>query len=202
MVMAMNQDYSLPSNHQLTISQDEEEKLVKRLYYRQMDIMAQREAERENSLKRMRPQKSKEHISKEEEERLIERIYNLQLQRFQLSKEERERKANAEVHKNDKVLSSSEIEDQVRRMYDIELEKSKKIRQDLENRYFPRQETKKIGPNELKECVQRLSFVDYEKMDRELFEKYVYPHDPKTTVITRSQEEAMADRLSTLKSQT
>lgn len=180
------------------LSPEAEDNLVQRLYYRQMELTTQREGERQATLERTRAQKNK-HISKEEEEHLVSRMYDQQLQRFASTKEEQERKKDAEAHKNDKKISQSEIEHHVHRMYDEEREKSQTRRAELAARYMPTAEPKKINKQELQECVQRLSSVDWEKRDEELFKKYVYPYDPKTTKISRSDEQAMADRLSTTK---
>lgn len=180
------------------LSPEAEDNLVQRLYYRQLELTTQRESERQATLERTRAQKNK-HISKEEEEHLVSRMYDQQLQRFASTKEEQERKKEAEAHKNDKKVSQSEIEQHVHRMYDEEREKSQTRRAELAARYTPTAEPKKIKKQELQECVQRLSHVDWEKRDEELFKKYVYPYDPKTTKISRSDEQAMADRLSTTK---
>ncbi|AIO00059.1 hypothetical protein LPMP_291080 [Leishmania panamensis] len=180
------------------LSPGEEENLVQRLYYRQMQLAAQREEERRATLERARAQTQK-HISKEEEGHLVSRMYDQQVERFANSKAERDRKMEEEVHKNDKKMEPSEIDDQVRRMYEEERKKSRMRREALNSRYLLTAEPKKIGKKELKGCVDRLSHVDWEKRDEELFKKYVYPYDPKTTRISRDEEQAMADRLSTTK---
>jgi hypothetical protein len=180
------------------LSPEAEENLVQRLYYRQLELATQRESERQATLERTRAQ-NKKHITKEEEEHLVSRMYDQQLQRFASTKEEREKKQEAEMHKNDKKISQSEIEHHVHRMYDEEREKSQTRRAQLATRYMPTAEPKKISKQELQECVERLSHVDWEKRDEELFKKHVYPYDPKTTKISRSDEQAMAERLSTTK---
>ncbi|CAM37354.1 conserved hypothetical protein [Leishmania braziliensis MHOM/BR/75/M2904] len=81
-----------------------------------------------------------------------------------------------EVHKNDKKMEPSEIDDQVRRMYEEERKKSRMRREALNSRYLLTAEPKKIGKKELKGCVDRLSHVDWEKRDEELFKKYVSPY--------------------------
>ncbi|EPY31827.1 hypothetical protein STCU_03198 [Strigomonas culicis] len=126
-------------------------------------------------------------------------MYDQQLQRLELSKAERLQKAEAEAHKNDIKFSKEEVEDHVKRMYNDEIAKSKQKREALEKQYCPTQAEKKISKEHLKETVERLYHVDYEKRDEELFKKYVYPHDPKVVTIDRSEEEAMANRLSTTK---
>ncbi|GET90388.1 hypothetical protein, conserved [Leishmania tarentolae] len=180
------------------LSPEEEENLVQRLYYRQMKLMEQREEERQAALERARAQ-TKKPISKDEEGRLVSRMYDQQVERFANSKAERDRKVEEEKHRNDKKMDSSEIDDQVRRMYEDELQRSQARREELNSRYMPTAAPKKIGKKELKGCVERLSHVDWEKRDEELFKKYVYPYDPKTTRISRDDEKAMADRLSTTK---
>lgn len=180
------------------LTPEAENNLVQRLYYRQQELTAQRESERQATLERTRGQNNK-HISKSEEEHLVSRMYDQQLQRFAATKEEREKKMEAEAHRNDKKISQSEIESHVHRMYDEERERGKTRRAQLTARYVPTAEPKKIGKQELQECVERLSHVDWEKRDEELFAKHVYPYDPKTTKISRTDEQAMADRLSTTK---
>ncbi|KPI89835.1 hypothetical protein ABL78_1098 [Leptomonas seymouri] len=180
------------------LTQEEEEHLVQRLYYRQLELTAQRERERQATLERTRAQNSK-HISKEREEHLVHRVYDQQLQRFASSKEERDKKQEAEVHRNDKVVSQSEIDHHVHRMYDDEREKSQARRAALAARYLPTEEPKTIGKVELQACVERLSHVDWVARDEALFKKHVYPYDPRTSKISRSDEQAMADRLSTTK---
>lgn len=180
------------------LSPEAEENLVQRLYYRQMELTAQREEERRTALERARAQ-TQRHISKEKEGNLVSRMYDQQVERFANSKAERDRKVEEEKHKNDKKLDPSDIEEQVRRMYEEERKRGQSRREELNARYIPTAEPKKIGKKELKECVERLSHVDWEKRDEELFKKYVYPHDPKTITISRADEGAMADRLSTTK---
>ncbi|KAG5473769.1 hypothetical protein LSCM1_04399 [Leishmania martiniquensis] len=175
-----------------------EEDLVQRLYYRQMKLLAQREEERRVTLERTRAQMQK-HISKEEENHLVSRMYDQQLERLANSRAERDRRVEEEVHKRDRKMDPSEIDDQVRRMYEEERKKSRARREELNSRYMPTAEPKKIGKKELQASVERLSHVDWEKRDEELFKKYVYPYDPKTTTISRDDEQAMADRLSTTK---
>ncbi|AYU80600.1 hypothetical protein, conserved [Leishmania donovani] len=180
------------------LSPEEEENLVQRLYYRQMKLTEQREEERRATLERTRAQMQK-HISKDEEGRLVSRMYDQQVARFANSRAERDRKLAEEMHKNDKKMDSSEIDDQVRRIYEEERKRSQARREELYARYMPTAEAKRIGKKELKGCVERLSHVDWEKRDEELFKKYVYPYDPKTTKISRDDEQAMANRLSTTK---
>ncbi|KAG5497302.1 hypothetical protein JIQ42_03787 [Leishmania sp. Namibia] len=180
------------------LTPDAEENLVQRLYYRQMKLLAQREEERRATLERTRAQMQK-HISKEEEHHLVSRIYDQQVERFANSKAERDRRVEEEVHRNDKKMDPSDIDDQVRRMYEEERKKSQVRREELNSRYMPTAEPKKIGKKELHASVERLSHVDWEKRDEELFKKYVYPYDPKSTKISRDDEQAMADRLSTTK---
>lgn len=180
------------------LTPEAENDLVQRLYYRQKELTTQRENERQATLERTRAQKTK-HISREEEEHLVNRVYDQQLQRFANTKEELEKKMEAEAHQNDKMISQSEIDQHVHRMYDEEREKSKARRAELAARYMPTAAPKKIDKQELQACVERLSHVDWEKRDEELFKKYVYPYDPKTTKISRSEEQAMAERLSTTK---
>ncbi|KAK7200030.1 hypothetical protein NESM_000052500 [Novymonas esmeraldas] len=180
------------------LSPEAEENLVQRLYYRQMELTAQRDEERRTTLERARAQTQK-HISKEEEGRLVNRMYDQQVERFANSKAERDRKVEEEAHKNDKKMDPSDIDDQVRRMYEEERKRGQSRREELSTRYMPTAEPKRIGKAELKECVDRLSHVDWEKRDEELFKKYVYPFDPKTTTMSREEEQAMADRLSTTK---
>ncbi|KPA80455.1 hypothetical protein ABB37_04681 [Leptomonas pyrrhocoris] len=180
------------------LTPEEVDKLVQRLYYRQLELTAQREKERQATLERTRAQLSR-HVSKEEEEHLVNRIYDQQLQRFANAKEERDKKVEAEAHRNDKKVSQSEIDHHVYRMYDEERAKSRTRRAELSTRYMPTAEPKKIGKADLQACVERLSHVDWEKRDEELFKKYVYPYDPKTTKISPGDEQAMADRLSTTK---
>jgi len=94
-------------------------------------------------------------------------------------------------------MNSGDIDEQVRRMYDVEIERSQARHEELERRYCPTQEPKRISKATLQECITRLHHVDYQKRDEELFKKYVYPHDPKMSKIRRSEEAAMANRLST-----
>ncbi|KAG5490447.1 hypothetical protein JKF63_00567 [Porcisia hertigi] len=180
------------------LSPEEEEDLVQRLYYRQMELSAQREEERRITLERARAQVQR-YISKENESSLVARVYDQQVERFANSKAERDRKVQEEIHRNDKKLDSRDIDDQVRRMYDDECKKINSRREKLLERYLLTAEPKKIDKKRLKECADRLSHVDWEKRDEELFKKYVYPYDPKTTKISRDDEHAMADRLSTTK---
>lgn len=175
-----------------------EENLVQRLYYRQMDLAAQKETERQQTLDRALAQKNVT-ITKGQEDNLVSRIYDQQLQRFAASKAERDRKVEEEVHRNDKKMDGDEIGNQVQRMYDEELKRSKMRRAALQERYLPTQEPKKINKKDLQDCVERLYHVDYEKRDEELFKKYVYPYDPKSTVISRADEQEMANRLCTTK---
>ncbi|ORC90173.1 uncharacterized protein TM35_000092230 [Trypanosoma theileri] len=184
-----------PESKSPRLGQDEMNDLVRRLYDTQMERAAKREEERRRELERSRsPQKQ---IRKEEEEDLVRRIYDQQLERFRHSREERERRIYEETHRNDKKLPESDIQDQVDRIYTQELAKSKARREELQKRYLPEAKVKTIGKNQLKESVERLSHVDYAKRDEELFKKHVYPYDPPTTKISRSEVEAMANRLST-----
>ncbi|KAH9598826.1 hypothetical protein LSM04_002169 [Trypanosoma melophagium] len=184
-----------PQSKPQRLGQDEMNNLVRRLYDTQMERAAKREEERRRELERsLSPQKI---IRKEEEDELVRRIYDQQLERFRLSREARDRQIYEETHRNDKKMTESDIQDQVERIYAQEIAKSKARREELQKRYLPEAKVKTIGKSQLKESVERLSYVDYAKRDEELFKKHVYPYDPPTTKISRSEVEAMANRLST-----
>lgn len=185
------------ATNEVRLDKEAEEKLVQRLYYRQLEINQQREEERMNTLRRTSALSSSKKLTKAEEEQLVSRMYDQQLQQLAATKEEHERKEAEEVHKKDVKLESSEIEDQVKRMYDEELAKNRQHRQELDQRFHPKRESKKMSQTELQEAVARLYHVDYAKKDEELFKKYVYPYDPKAVKMSRADEGAMADRLST-----
>ncbi|EPY39374.1 hypothetical protein AGDE_04554 [Angomonas deanei] len=136
-------------------------------------------------------------MTKEEEQKLVRHLYEEQLERFEMSKTERLKKVEEEARKNHVTMSHEEIEDQVKRMYNDEIDKSKKKREELQHRYVPEAEEKKVSKAHLNETVNRLYHVDYEKRDEELFKKYVYPNDPKQVKISQDQLQEMANRLST-----
>ncbi|AAZ10532.1 uncharacterized protein TEOVI_000784300 [Trypanosoma equiperdum] len=189
--MADNEEVP-PSGPRMT--REETDELVRRLYDQQMERAARREEERQRQL--ARPFCSSRRIKKDEEENLVRRIYDVQRERFQQSKEERERRLTLELQSKDKKLPESEIQDQVDRIYNQEVAKSKARREELQKRYLPEVPPKTIGKKQLKESVERLFRVDYVKRDEELFKKHVYPYDPPTTKISRTDVEAMANRLS------
>lgn len=182
-----------------TIDKEEEEKLVQRLYYRQMELSEQRAEERAATLRRSRPAGPARTLTNEEEEKLVHRVYNEQIDQFAATREERQRETDAEDRKRDVKFDSGVIDDQVRRMYEDEMAKSKARREELDTRFHPAPETKKVPKAQMQEAVNRLYNVDYEKRDEELFKKYVYPNDPKCSRITPDEVSAMADRLSTTK---
>ncbi|RNF04058.1 hypothetical protein TraAM80_05335 [Trypanosoma rangeli] len=170
-------------------------RLVQRLYYQQMELAARREEERRRQLSKscIPPRR----INKDAEGDLVRRIYDQQLERFRQGREERERKAYEEMHRCDKKVLESDIQEQVERIYAQEIAKSKARREELQKRYLPEMEPKKISKTKLKQSVERLSHVDYAKRDEELFKKHVYPYDPQTVKISHEEVEAMANRLST-----
>nr|CCC89870.1 conserved hypothetical protein [Trypanosoma congolense IL3000] len=177
------------------MSREEVEELVRRLYDQQMERAAKREEERQRQL--AKSYCSQRRIRKDEEEKLVRRIYDAQRERFQQGREERERRLLLELHSNDKKLPESEIQDQVDRIYNQEISKSKARREELVKRYLPEAASKTIGKKQLKESVERLFHVDYAKRDEELFKKHVYPYDPPTSKISPADVQAMANRLST-----
>ncbi|KEG14407.1 hypothetical protein DQ04_00481020 [Trypanosoma grayi] len=184
-----------PQSSSPQLGQEETNNLVRRLYDQQMERAAKREEERYRELsKSCAPPR---HINKDEEGDLVRRIYDQQLERFRVSREERERRIYEETHRNDKKMTESDIQEQVDRIYAQEIAKSKARREELQKRYLPEAETKKISKAQLQESVERLFHIDYAKRDEELFKKHVYPYDPPSSKISRSQMEAMANRLST-----
>lgn len=177
-------------------SREQEEKLVKRLYYNQMELMAQKEHDRMETLDKQRKSQTRT-MSKANEGNLVKRMYDNQIQLKQAKEEERKQKQEEEIRKTEKKIDSDAMEDRIKHLYEESLERKKANREELERRLFPVQEQKKMSKKAIAASVQRLYAVDWEERDRKLFEKWVYPNDPKSARISPGAVKDMADRLST-----
>lgn len=178
-----------------SISKDEEAALVKRLYDNQIELSKMREQQRQETLERQRKEHTKV-ISKSNEDALVTRMYDNQIELKKQREATNENKEAQEVHANDKKIDSEAMDNRIRHLYEETLQKKELNAKELEKRYMPEQEPKKMSQSEISESVARLYKVDWEERDRKLFEKWVYPNDPKMGRISRNKEKEMADRLS------
>lgn len=178
-----------------TISKEEEEELVKRIYYRQIELAQQREEERMEALERQRKE-ARKVIPKSSEGDLVKRVYEHQMEQKKQTAEQNETKKQEEIHRNDKKIDSGAMDDRIRHLYDESIERKQQNEQELLRRYCPEKEPKKFSKKQIDESVARLYHVDWEARDKALFEKWVYPNDPKVAKISPSSVQSMADRLS------
>lgn len=177
-------------------TKEDEERLVKRLYYNQMEMMAAKEKERMETLEKQRKSHTRT-MSKSNETNLVKRMYDNQILLKQAKEEERKHKEEEELRKSKKQIDSDAMENRIKHLYEETIEKKKMNQEELERRLFPVKQPKKMSKKEIDASVQRLYTVDWEERDRKLFEKWVYPHDPKMAKIPNSAVKDMADRLST-----
>lgn len=178
------------------LTAEELEQVIQRLYYQQQTKTKQWEDKRMDTLSKTRP--PPKTISKEELETLVQRVYNQQIERKNKTKETLQMKQDALIPAG-KSISEAELQEMIQRMFYMENEKKVKTQQTLVNKYQPQQESKKLDAEQVKASALRLSHVDWEKRERELMEKHVLPHDPKTVKMTREQLNETATRLSTKK---
>jgi hypothetical protein len=88
------------------------------------------------------------------------------------------------------------MQDLVQRMYYTETEKKTKTEESLRKKYQPESGKKSLDKDQMAESAKRLSHVDWEKRERDLYEKHVLPQEPKSFKLTKEQQAAGATRLS------
>lgn len=177
-------------------TRESEERLVKRLYYNQMEAMAMKEKERMDTLEKQRKSHTRT-MSKSNEAKLVKRMYDNQIQLKQAKEEERKAKEEQEMQKTKKQIDGDAMDNRIKHLYEETIERKKANKEELERRLFPVKEFKKMSKKEIAASVERLYTVNWEERDRKLFEKWVYPNDPKMAKISNSAVKDMADRLST-----
>jgi hypothetical protein len=176
------------------LSPEESEQITQRLYYQQQEKSKQWEEKRHQILGKARPESKV--ITNEELTTLVQRVYDQQIERKNKTKETLKMKQDAMIPEG-KTITEGELQEMVQRMYYTENEKKHKTMASLRHKYQPAAPKKTLDKEQLDESAKRLSSVDWEKRERELFEKHVLPMEPKTAKLTKAQIRETATRLST-----
>jgi len=174
------------------LSPEETEQVTQRLYYQQQEKMKRTEAERQATLAKFVPE-SKVLLPCDLEGHLT-RVYSRQIERKKQAMDEAAAKLEAE-RPVVKQIPSSVVQDMIQRMYYTEQEKKAKGQYTLKKKYQPEAKTTHMAGDVLKASVERLAHADYDKREKELYEKHVLPQMPKTVKMSKDQLVQIADRL-------
>ena len=171
------------------------------MYQQQMEALARKEKNRQDTLEKTKDLCRQKKLSKDEQDGLVQRVYedhrNLKTKKLETLHEKRD-KANNEG-RSEKTLTEDELGDFVQRMYNREMERKANKMKSLKAKYEPEPEKKPLGKSQQQSMAERLSKSDKEATRQRLFEKHVAPLEPKTTKLSTDSVKAMADRLCTTK---
>jgi hypothetical protein len=193
-IMTVSADSTANHSTSRKLSPEEAEQTTQRLYYQQQEKTKQWDDKRKQILAKVRPESKV--ITGEELSALVQRVYDQQVERKKKTKETLKMKQDAMIPEG-KSITEGELQEMVQRMYYTENEKKVKTMSSLRHKYQPASPKKTLEKEQMEESAKRLSSVDWEKRERELYEKHVLPQEPKTAKLTKAQIQETATRLST-----
>eukprot|EP00756_Hemistasia_phaeocysticola_P017582 Hpha_TRINITY_DN15547_c2_g11::TRINITY_DN15547_c2_g11_i1::g.108591::m.108591 len=174
--------------------------LNERLYIQQQKKTKDAERKREQELKsnETRLLITQKKLKKEELEGMVGRIYTSQMAKMQQRRDKNQHELEKQSQVQGKKMTTGDLSEMVQRMYNTEVDRRKTREAILEKKYQPPPPRRKLDREKEKEVNSRLYEETKGKKEQirdKLYQKYNADDIPPPRKLGKSQQEAMAARL-------